>query len=209
MGKFIDLTGQKFGRLIVISRVVNNKSNGARWNCLCDCGKEKIVYSDHLRSGNTKSCGCLHRELASKRKKIHGYAKTKEYNVWKAIKQRCYNPNDTDYHNYGGRGIKVSDRWLNSFENFLDDMGLKPSPEYSIDRIDNDGDYEPNNCKWSNQIEQANNKRNNIMVGDIALPEYCRQNSLNYNTIKHRITSDKWSIEKAINTPIRNVYRRR
>lgn len=205
MGVFQDLTGQRFERLVVISRTTNSRTNMTRWLCKCDCGKEKIVHSAHLKSGASKSCGCLQKELARSANLIHGHSNkniTKEYRAWKHIRKRCYSVNCKDYKDYGGRGIRVCERWLESFQNFLNDMGNAPSKDLSIDRIDNDGDYEPNNCRWATTIEQAGNKRKSIIYQDICLKEYCRQNNLNYGAIYQRIKKCNWSIKEAISTPI-------
>jgi|SRR5699024_2311953 len=153
----MDLTGQKFGRWQVIRRG-ENQDNRVAWYCKCDCGNTGTVDTRRLVKGRSKSCGCLAREVNTK----HGHNTTEgsssEYNSWHQMKQRCLNPNDKRYHDYGGRGIKVCERWMD-FNNFLEDMGKKPSPNHSIDRIDNNGDYEPSNCKWSDDYEQQRNIR--------------------------------------------------
>lgn len=151
-----DLTGKRFGRLIVVSRS-ENINRHKTWLCRCDCGVEKIIGSSNL-IGGTKSCGCLKRETIINIFTTHGMTKSPERMSWKAAKARCFNKNSDKYRDYGGRGITMCSRWVNSFQNFYDDMGVRP-PGTSLDRIDNDGNYEPGNCKWSTPKEQQRNRR--------------------------------------------------
>lgn len=155
MGKIIDLVGQKFGRLTVQS--YSHKSKRAYWNCVCECGNLRKVDTTSLRGGNSKSCGCLLRDVTIERSTTHGRAKTPEYISWQAAITRCYNKLQKTYYRYGGRGITMCERWRNSFENFYADMGPKPTPKHSIERINNDGNYEPSNCKWATMKEQGRN----------------------------------------------------
>lgn len=157
-----DLTGIRFGRLVVIRRQ-EGPPGIARWQCLCDCGEVTSVRASHLRDGNVQSCGCLARERVSKAKRTHGMDRTKTYYAWASIKQRCRNPKNAMYHYYGARGIDICDRWHNSFEAFLRDMGEAPAGS-SIDRINNDRGYEPGNCRWTTAMVQGNNKRNNVIL---------------------------------------------
>jgi hypothetical protein len=170
VAKALDLTGQKFGRLTGICRMGPDKHGKQTWKFACDCGGELVSVGSDVKSGKATSCGCYANEVRaensrSNRDKIasartkHGAAgKIPEYAIWKTMRQRCANPNCTDYPDYGGRGIAVCDRW-SEFTAFITDMGRRPSDQHSIDRIDNDRGYEPGNCRWADDLTQASNRR--------------------------------------------------
>lgn len=190
-------SGQRFGRYTVIQEADRQrKKNGASVRMIlarCDCGTEKTVRLDCLRSGTTVSCGCFHSDQARDQghaKKTHGKAKTHLYMVWSAMKQRCHNPRNKSYWRYGARGISVCDEWFNSFEAFSQYVGVRPEGQ-TIDRIDSSGNYEPGNVRWATYIEQARNTRRNIFVladgKEMTLPEACELFSFNYETARKSI----------------------
>ena len=275
MSKFKDLTGQRFGKLMVVSRADDYiKPNGNKiiqWRCVCDCGNEVVVRGEYLKSGHTKSCGCLTSEnlvgmkfgrltvmdrespkskkakglwvckcecgnvikvntsdlksgnttsCGCKRKETlrqlrtkHGESNTRLYNVWSDMKKRCYNTKNVDYKNYGGRGISVCDEWMD-FQNFYDWAiangydETAPRGQCTIDRINVDGNYEPENCRWVDRYIQMNNKRNNRILtynGEShTLAEWCEIVNIPYNCLKSRLNKLHWSVEKTLTTPTRN-----
>jgi hypothetical protein len=161
MAKLKDLTSQRFGRLVVLREAGRDVHGCAVWLCRCDCGgPEKRVRAPNLKSGRTRSCGCLLSEArrSGRQNLRHGRSKTTEYIIWLGMRARCYNVKGRPFKWYGGRGITVCERWRYSFENFFADMGPRPSPEHSIDRIDNDGNYEPGNCRWALWSVQVQNR---------------------------------------------------
>ena len=213
MTQLADLTGQKFGRLTVLERSLpNHPTGGVCWKCQCDCGNVVTVIANNLKNRST-SCGCWKKEIAGKAMlgkpspfRSHGLTGTPEYNIWNGMKQRCSNENDSRWHRYGGRGITICARWLgdDGFTNFLSDMGMRPSADHSIDRRNNDGNYEPSNCYWGTDIEQANNKSNNRKMtykGEtLNQIEWCRRMGIHQATMNNRLKAG-WSDEEAIGTP--------
>lgn len=197
------LDGQKFGKLLVISFNGVVKENRT-WNCICECGNNTIVSSNKLKSGRTRSCGCG----VTESRFSHGMSKSREFKTWTTIKGRCYNKTNKSYKDYGARGIIVCERWLKSFENFYEDMGPKPSRNHSIDRINNNGNYEPENCKWATKEEQNNNTRVNIYLTynnrTLTLSQWAKELDLKYSALQSRLARG-WSVEKTLNTPIRTI----
>jgi len=166
--KLIDIQYQKFGKLIVLKR---SEVSTKKWLCRCQCGTEKEFYSKNLRSGDSTSCGCEKKKKLTERNLTHGQSKTgkvsAEYQIWSQIKQRCNNPSNKFYCNYGNRGITFCSEWESSFEQFYKDMGPQPFKGASIDRINNDGNYEPSNCRWASYTVQARNTRSNTLNSNL------------------------------------------
>ncbi len=203
MSKRHDHTGKRFGKLVALAAMPVRMRGQIAWLCICDCGKEHVVPSYHLAKGQTTSCGCHGRAILGKNSVTHGDSKSPEYITWTCLRGRCLNPRNKKYPSYGGRGIKVCERW-NRFENFLADMGRRPSPQHSIDRKDNDGDYSPENCRWATLETQANNKRVNrsITIGSETLnaSQWERRMGFKPDIIHSRLTRG-WTPERAVTTP--------
>ena len=195
----INLIGQKFHRLTVVSRAENGKRGQVMWYCLCDCGNKTIVKSFNLRGKHIKSCGCF-------RSSKNGKSKTSECEAWYSMKKRCQNPKDKSWKNYGGRGINICKQWNNSFETFLKDMGLKPTFKHKIERIDNDGNYEPNNCVWATQFQQSRNMRTNRYITfkgkKLCIADWSYSLGGNHNLIHDRLKMG-WPTTKALSTPVK------
>lgn len=191
--------GDKFGRLEVVRQ---GKLSGRNryWVCVCECGKEKEICYSSLSRGVSKSCGCLNSELASKRKTTHGLSKSSIYDVWMNMKSRCLNPGNSSYDNYGGRGVSICNRWL-KFENFYSDMG-DPPLSHEIERINNNGNYEPSNCRWSTKQEQCENRRSNRTFcyrgEEKTISQLSRDSGINYFTLRARLVKLKWDIDRAM-----------
>lgn len=161
--KFIDLTGKKFGRMYVVG--ISKRCKHTRWNCLCDCGNRKEVLGCHLKSGKIISCGCASIERISALNKTHGESKTRLYSIWSGIKSRCYDKNVSRYARYGSRGITVCEEWKNNYLSFKQwAMENGYADNLSIDRINNDGNYEPSNCRWADSQQQSNNTSTTIKI---------------------------------------------
>lgn len=203
-----DKTGQRFGKWTVLG--LSHINIQAYWRVRCDCGREAVVAGGPLKQGKSRSC----RPCSSR---IHGAAKkdtrTPEYRSWAAMIQRCNNPRNKNFAYYGGRGILVCERWQHSFAQFLADMGPRPSPKHSIDRINNDGGYEPGNCRWATQEQQKGNKRTSRVMDlngeQLHLAEVARRLHLPRELIRDRIDKLGWDAEKAFTTPLRTMQRTR
>jgi len=209
MSAFIDKTGKKYGKLTVIRRAENAPGGIARWECLCECGKTTIVRGGNLSCGAVKSCGCL-----TGGKTTHNMSKTRLYREWASIKGRCYYKSQVGYKSYGARGIKMCDEWLNSFETFAEwalSNGYKD--DLTIERIDNEKDYSPDNCKWISLGEQANNRRSNIAItykGETRnLSEWCKIYGKDYRFVHNRMRKLGWDFERAILEPVHVEKRNR
>ena len=201
MSKFIDLTDQKFDRLTVLERVENTKKGRACWKCQCSCGNTTTVPSGDLRSGKTKSCGCLNNELRLKRSTTHGMTHSPEYNVWHHMIKRCHNPTNDRFKDYGGRGITVCDEWRHDFMAFYNHVGKRPSKKLMIERVDNSKGYIPGNVIWETRQAQANNKRNNHKITihgwTMNLCQWARFVGKNYHLVQYRLKKG-WPPAKAI-----------
>ena len=208
--KFNDVTGKRFTRLVAMSPAGKDKHGNTTWLCKCDCGEEKIVPIGSLTSGNTKSCGCLNRENLSKNpnRTIHGMSKTRLYNTWNKMKNRCNSPNSNEYKYYGGRGIKVCDEWQ-KFEPFCDwALANGYSDDLSIDRIDNDGNYEPSNCRWVDFITQVNNRSSNVRFTyngkSMTISEIARETGVSKDLLYGRLEKG-YSLEDSLKYPPREL----
>jgi hypothetical protein len=206
MARPLDLEGSRFGRLLVVHREPSD-GRGRLWRAICDCGEERVLETYSLTSGGTASCGCFARERSAQRATTHGRSRSQEHITWKAVKQRCYDENARNYKWYGGRGIEVCERWRDSFENFLADMGPKPSNDHSIDRKDSNGDYCPENCRWATLQEQRRNQSNNRLLeihGIVgSLVEWSEVSGIPAEVIRGRLDRCEWTPYDAVTKPVR------
>ena len=214
MSKPLDLTGERFGRLIVIERSNNSKSGKTKWLCECDCGNRTVVFSTSLIRGLTHSCGCLNRELASERAAKHLLSNSRLYKTWSGIKKRCHNSKSKSFSIYGGRGISICKEWDNDFQEFYEwSISHGYRDNFSIDRIDVNGNYYPENCRWVDRLTQANNCRTNHYLTfngkTQSIAEWARELGVSDSVIRHRLSKLGWSVEKTLTTPLQKSYRKR
>lgn len=209
--KRIELTGQRFGRLTVL-RFVGKRESEHLWRCRCNCGNASVVNGGNLRTGHTRSCGCLHSEATTARNTTHGMSHSRGYRHWADMISRCENPNCEGFRYYGGRGITVCSRWRRSFENFILDMGQPPAG-LQIERRNNDGNYEPGNCYWATRSQNARNKRSNHRITfrgrTLCIAEWAEALGVSEHLIDGRLRNG-WSHERTLSTPLRphRPYRR-
>lgn len=202
--RLIDLTGMVFNKLTMLEYIGPCKHGGSMWLAKCDCGNTTMVRSLYARSGHTQSCGCFVLQKLAEANTTHGESKSIEHSIWRKMIERCDNPRCKGYAYYGGRGIKVCQQWR-QFANFLSDMGRRPSKNFSIDRIDVNGDYGPLNCRWASQNVQSNNKTNNLYlkIGGLSLTaaQFARIYNIPAGRIVQRKTQLKWNDRDAIFKP--------
>lgn len=204
--KLKDMTGQRFGRLLVLGVSEKTKSGHAQWLCRCDCGHERSYFGKNLRRGMSRSCGCLARDSWGQSNVRHGHARvgrtSKEYRTWASMVQRCTDPSSTAYKDYGAHGVSVCERWREDFTNFLADMGPAPSSEHTIDRVDSAGNYEPANCRWADLQTQSRNRRSTVCLPwkgeDRSLSEISRMEGISTYMLSHGVRVLGLSVEEAL-----------
>lgn len=205
MGKLIDLSGQRFGRLVVVKEAGRSSNGKALWLCECDCGNRRIFYGEKLRCGETRSCGCYRREITGKQFRKYNQVNKRIYRIWKLMHKRCYNPNDPKYNNYGGRGIIICPEWVNDFLSFQAwALGNGYTEHLTIDRIDVNGPYSPDNCRWTTNKVQCNNKTDNVVLeyqGEShTLSEWAHITGIKYSTLAYR-ASRGWTAQEILTLP--------
>lgn len=210
--RYIDLTGKRFGRWTVLSYAGNCGRYIPRWLCRCDCGTEREVIGKDMVAGKSVSCGCYFSEQVKLWNVKHGLSHDQTFNIYRHMIARCHNEKGARYADYGGRGITVCQRWRDSYEAFLDDMGPRPSPKHEIERKNNDGNYEPDNCIWATRHVQARNKRSSRFLehnGErMVIVDWERRQGFLIGTISKRLIHG-WTVEEAITTPVGSVRRKR
>lgn len=216
MPKFLDLAGQRYGRLVA-TKIDHRRGHLTFWLCRCDCGKDTVVSIGHLRNGHTQSCGCLHDEAIKVANMTHGHAangkRSVEFGTWSRIHTRCTNPNNRSYKDYGGRGIFVCERWSgkDGFRNFLADMGKRPRGKFSLGRKDNDGPYSKDNCRWETKAQQAQNTRSTVNITCFGRTQcraaWSRETGLSEAAITYRLSHWR-DVERALSTKLPSGFQR-
>ena len=206
--KQLNLTGKRFGKLVAIKTTGKTKNGAYLWQCKCDCGNEIIANVGNLKNGHTKSCGCLRVDRCKTNFTKHGLEHTRLYGIWSDMRLRCYDEKNIAYHRYGGRGITICDEWKNDVKAFYDwatANGYKDS--LTIERIDNDGNYCPENCRWATVKEQASNRRSNILVTHNGktqtMKEWAHEVGIPYKAVWARMQKLGWSAERALTEPVK------
>jgi len=212
MPRLVDLTGHRIGRLTIKGRNHEKPHGPVMWDCVCDCGTELVRGAKTIRGRGIASCGCYNRELSTKRFGSHGLSQTPEYKIWLGMKARCYSPSSAAYYKYGARGIVVCERWR-IFETFLADMGKRPSPRHTLDRIDGTKGYEPGNCRWATPQQQQLNLKNNVRIEfdgkSLTAGQWSRIVGLDEKTITSRYRQLGWTAEDALTLPLHFHHKRR
>lgn len=203
----MDLTGQRFGRLVVERYSGNDSSGHSSWICKCDCGNTKEARGSHLKRGYIQSCGCLATDMLRERSTKHGLEHTRLYRIWSGMLKRCYNTKSNRYQRYGGRGITVCQEWRDSIEKFVSwSISNGYRDELTLDRIDNDGPYSPENCRWATMKEQTNHTRRNrlVTIGGVTktISQWAEEKRINIGTVYSRLKRG-WSVERALNDPVK------
>lgn len=212
--KFIDMTGEKYGKLLVVEYAGKTQRGISLWKCKCDCGREVAVQSANLRNGHTKSCGCFRAEWCKENCTKHGLEHTRLYGIWTDMIHRCHNPENSSYERYGARGISVCEEWRNDVRVFYDwAINNGYSDDLTIDRVDNNGNYCPDNCRWATRVEQASNRRSNILItrnGETkTMKQWAISEGIPYQVVWQRIKKLGWDTERALTEKVANRGRKR